>query len=299
MKSNQHIQQMLCFAAVIDAGSFTKAAERLGVAKSSVSKQLHALEQYYGVRLLHRQTRKLRLTEEGRAILPHCRQISQSAREAEQTVAQLKGAVEGVLRVSAIPLVGERLMREFISGFAELYPSLVIQLHTAEDLIDIIEEGFDLALCFGARFDERYVAREMGQVRARLVAAPDYLQRCDTPATIAGLGAHRCLIWEFGPGDINYTWMLEKDGDIETVDIKGSLVANSVTAIKSAAMQGLGIALLPSDSVETEIHQGHLVPILNEYRTPSASIYAVYPQRLQTPPKVQMFLHHVRPYLSF
>lgn len=190
-------------------------------------------------------------------------------------------------------------MREFIPGFAELYPALVIQLHTTEELLDIIEEGFDLAMCFGAHFDERYVAREMGQVRARLVAAPDYLQRYDAPATITSLGAHRCLIWELEPGDINYTWMLEKDGEIETVDIKGSLVANSVTAIKSAAEQGLGIALLPSDSVAMEIRQGGLIPILDDYRTPSAPIYAVYPQRLQTPPKVQMFLHHVRPYLSF
>ena len=93
--------------------------------------------------------------------------------------------------------------------------------------------------------------------------------------------------------------MLEKEGEIETVDVKGSLVANSVNAIKSAAIQGMGVALLPAWSVEPEIHRGSLQGILNDYRTPSAPIYAVYPQRLQTPPKVRMFLHHVRPYLSF
>tara|TARA_R110001592_G_scaffold321338_1_gene599813 strand:- start:412 stop:1314 length:903 start_codon:yes stop_codon:yes gene_type:complete len=297
-ETNQLLQQMLAFLAVIEAGSFTGAAERLGVAKSSISKQVRALEHYFGIRLLHRQTRKLTLTEEGRAILPHCQQMVQSSISVKQTIDQLKGNVEGSLNVSAPPGVGEYLIRNFLPDFLERYPSLIVNLHISEQVQPIIERNIDIALRVGGEDIEPYVSQKVGILHAQIFASPGYLKVHGTPKKVSDLSHHNCLLWEKARGKLFNEWLLVKDRKAEMVEVKGNFSSNSIAAIREAAIQGLGIIALTSIAVDQEVKKGQLIPTLEEYSSMPIPIYAVYSQRLQLPPKAKVFLNLVKPFFT-
>jgi len=292
------IQQMHIFNAVIDAGSFTKAAERLGIAKSSASKQVRLLEQHFGARLLHRETRKLILTEEGRAILPHCNQIKQSSLIAQQTIDQLKGSIEGELRVSLPPMIAEKLLRNFLPDFLCRYPQLTINLNVTEEVTEIINNNIDIALRVTTSVDEQYVAKKVGAIHGAVYATPTYLHEFGIPHTLEDLRGHNFLIWEKSPGKpVNLLPML-KDNSTELVKVSGNITSNNIQIIKAATLQGMGLGVLSPFSIENELKNGLLEPVLADYKTVSLPIYAVYSQRLQLPPKIKLFLHHVRPHLS-
>jgi len=295
---SQTIQQMHIFNAVIESGSFTKAAECLGIAKSSVSKQVRLLEQHFGVRLLHRETRKLILTEEGRAILPHCSQIKQSSMIAQQTIDQLKGSVEGDLKVSLPPMIAEKLMKTFLPDFLNRYPQLTINLNVTEDVTEIINNNIDVALRVAATIDDQYVAKKIGSIHGAVYAAPSYLDEFGTPQTLTDLESHNFLILEKQSGKTVHLIPMLKNNSTELVKVSGNITSNNIQMIKSAALQGMGLAVLSPFSIENELENGLLLPVLASYKTVSLPIYAVHSQRLNLPPKIKLFLHHVRPHLD-
>lgn len=296
--TSQLLQQMLAFLAVNESGSFTNTAERLGVAKSSVSKQVRALEQYFGIRLIHRETRKLTLTEEGQAIVPHREQMIQSSTSVVHTIDQLKGAVEGPLNISAPPGVGEHLLRLFLPDFLADYPQLKLNLHISETVQPIIENNIDIALRVGAEDREHFVSQKIGITRAQIYAAPNYLEKHGVPEELNDLSQHNCLLLEDTKGKPFNNWVAMRGTKAEVVVAKGNFSSNSVAAIRQAAVQGLGVVALTSVAVEQEVNNGLLQPILEDYTPMEIPIYAVYSQRLQLSPKVKVFIQRVKSFLN-
>tara|TARA_R110001592_G_scaffold43362_1_gene140535 strand:+ start:15638 stop:16231 length:594 start_codon:yes stop_codon:yes gene_type:complete len=181
---------MLVFLAVFETGSFTKAAEQLGTAKSSVSKQVRALELYFGIRLLHRQTRKITLTEEGRAIIPHCKKMVESSVSVKQAIELLRENVEGILNVSAPPGIGEFLIRNCLPEFLNMHPKLKLRLNISEQLQPIIDDNLDIALRVGSEGSDQYVSKKIGTIHAQLYASPQYLKINGTPTKVDDLTDH-------------------------------------------------------------------------------------------------------------
>ena len=277
------------FVKVSETKSFTEAAARLGQSKSAISRHITALETELGARLFHRSTRTLALTEAGQSYYERVARILSDIEEADRAVTQLQSAPRGRLRVNAPMSFGFLHLAQVLPVFLARYPEVTIDLAMNDRFVDLVDEGFDVAVRIGGMADSSLIAKRLGPVRRVVCASPDYLQRCGVPLTPDDLRHHACLRNTTMQTTHEWTFM-RKDGTLWPVDVKGPLTANNGDALRIAALKGLGLTLLPTFIVGADMQAGHLVPVLEPYVEQRLSIHAVYPTARHLSPKVRAFV---------
>ncbi|MDH3491761.1 MAG: LysR family transcriptional regulator [Gammaproteobacteria bacterium] len=282
-------EDLQAFVAVVEAGSFTAAAERLNAAKSAISRRVSALEERLGVQLLRRTTRVLNLTETGSSFYEHSARILADLNEAEAAVQQEHGELRGTLRV-ALPLsFGVRHMCTPIAAFSKLHPKVEFDLDLNDRRIDLIEEGVDVAIRIGRLQDSSYIARRLFDVRAVVCASPHYLSVHGEPQAPGDLRHHRCLVYS-NLTDPNKWTYLDKDGTKRTVEVESIMSASSGDFLANAAAHGMGLVIPPTFIASESIRRGNLVPILTDYDWPVMPAYAIYPPTRHLSYRVRAFI---------
>ncbi len=277
------LDDALIFTRVVECQSFTQAASSLGMQKSTVSRRIVQLEERLGVRLIHRTTRRLRLTEVGQAYYERCRQIMLDFAEAEQAVMQLQQAPAGLLRITAPIEFGQWILGRVLGDFMRLFPDINAEVELASRLVDPVEEGVDIAISVGQPQDSTLVARKLFEARRRLCASPAYLAQHGMPVTVDDLAGHRAIILSRDP--VRYWPILERN-----ISCRRVLTCNNITFAREAALAGAGVAALPTMITDQEISDGHLVELLPDVDLPTGEVYAVYPSRRFQAMKVKAFL---------
>ena len=284
------LNAILVFARVVEAGSFTRAAQALGLPKSTVSRRVSELEERLGARLLQRTTRKLSLTEVGQAFYEHAARVVAEAEEAERVVGGMQDAPRGVLRVTLPLSVG--VLAPIVASFMARYPEVEVELVCADRVIDLVEEGFDVALRAGVLADSSLVARSLGVLRSVAVASPAFLRRHGAPKQPQALADLECLL--FGVGPTRGRWTLQKGQKTVTVDVRGRFRVNDFDFLESVAQAGLGVALLPTFRGLSLLRAGTLQRVLPGWSSPDVPLHVVYPSTRHLSLKVRAFVDHVR-----
>jgi DNA-binding transcriptional LysR family regulator len=277
------------FVAVVDSGGISAAAERLGVAKSAVSRRLADLEGRLGAQLLRRTTRRLTLTDSGRAFHERAKNILADLEEAEQSVSQAHGALRGRLKV-ALPLAyGIRHVGPLITEFMALHPAVEFDLDFNDRRIDLMQEGFDLAIRVARLPDSSLIARRLAPVPSVLCACPDYLARRGIPARAADLAGHEALVYSnlANPDTWNF---VGPDGQPGSVKVPVRLRANNGEFLTRAAVAGHGVILHPTFYLDEAIRAGQLVSLLTDHIWPQVNAYAVYPPTRHLSLRVRAFV---------
>ena len=281
--------QLQVFVGIVEAGSISGAAERLGMAKSAVSRRLAELEARLGTSLIQRTTRRLNLTDSGRTYYARCVGILADLEEAESAVSQAHGALRGGLKV-ALPLAfGLRHLAPLIHQFMTLHPEVRFELDFNDRQIDLMQEGFDLAIRIATLEDSSLIARRLAPIRHILCASPDYLVKHGTPETATDLARHVCLAYSNlrDPGLWTY-W--SADGQTGTVRVPVRLAASSGEFLLQAGIAGEGLLLLPTFYVHEALRTAQLVKVLPAYTWPELSAYAVYPPTRYLSSRVRAFI---------
>ena len=282
------LQALRVFTQVVESVSFVKAAERLDLSTTAVSRYVAELEDHLHTRLLQRTTRRINLTETGRAFHERCVQILAELDEAEREAAQEAAEPRGTIRLTTSINFGTRQVTPAIALFLTRHPQVKFDVSLSDRIVDIIEEGFDLAIRIGGTGAQNLVARKLGETRLLACAAPAYLARHGTPAAPEDLVRHNCLTYEYALRDA-WTFRDAKGRD-RTVRVAGSLNSNNGDLNVAAAVQGVGITLEPDFIVGAELKNGTLVRVLESFEAPALPIYAVYPSRRFLPAKVRAFV---------
>jgi DNA-binding transcriptional LysR family regulator len=271
-------QRLAIFAAIIQAGSISRAAIQLGCGKSVVSRQLARLEEELGARLIQRSTRRLALTEIGELVLQEAKQIDRALTNIEQLTGQFQQQVRGVLRVSC-SVAGRRQLVPLLTEFIALYPQVTVALQLEDHMVDLIAEQVDVAIRASNLIDSSLIARKLATNPGIMVASPAYLARAGTPQTAEELREHACLLYANG-GRVYDEWtFIGADGQY-TVRVTGPLQINDGAALVTAAAAGAGIARVPRPVAAEELASGELVQVLAHCELPPGlPIYAVYPAR--------------------
>jgi DNA-binding transcriptional LysR family regulator len=284
----EDLNDVAVFVAVVDAGSFTRAAERLKVSRPAVSKQVSRLEESLGVRLLNRTTRRLSLTEAGRIFYERASRGLEDLAEARAEVAQLQEKPRGVLRINVPMSFGILHIAPLLPAFMREYPELAVEMDLNDRKLDVIEEGFDVSVRISDLPDSTLVARRLAPCRHVIVAAPAYLERHGVPKTPADLKEHQVLSYSLQQSSLQWHF-LTSDGRPEEVTVGGRLQVNNSLALCEALLAGMGVARTPTFLVGEDLRQGRLTALLENYRSLEISIYLVYPQRRYLSPKVRAF----------
>lgn len=284
------LNDILVFTRVVQAGSFTGASRELDMPKSTVSRKVSALEERLGARLLQRTTRKLSLTDVGRTYYQHAARVVAEVEEAERAVHRLQETPRGLLRVT-IPL-NFGFFAPIVTAFMSRYPEVQLEIVCADRVVDLVEEGFDVAIRAGELGDSSLVARSLGALKSYLVASPGFLRRHGTPDRPEEIGRLDCVV--FGAGPDRFTWKLTRGGETTTVRIRPRLVVNDFELLDEAARSGLGIAVLPLFRCIDDLRAKRLRRVLPEWCAREVPLHAVYPSTRHLSPKVRAFLDHLR-----
>ncbi|MDJ0750764.1 MAG: LysR family transcriptional regulator [Woeseiaceae bacterium] len=282
-------EDIQAFVAVVEAGSFTAAAERLNTAKSAVSRRVSGLEERLGVQLLQRTTRVLNLTDTGKSFYEHSARILADLDEAEAAVQQEHGELRGTLRV-ALPLsFGVRHMCKPIAAFTKLHPRIRFDLDLNDRRTDLIEEGMDVAIRIGHLDDSSLIARRLFEVKTVVSASPHYLKTHGTPKSPHELLEHDCLVYSNLADPNRWSWK-DAAGSQHSIELTPVMSASSGDFLANAAAHGLGIVIQPTFLSAEAIRQGHLVPILRDVEWPVSPAYAVYPPTRHLSYRVRAFI---------
>lgn len=281
---------MEVFTRVAQSGSFSTAARQMGMSKSAASKHVAELETRLGVRLLNRTTRRLALTEAGRAYVERCQRILEDLNETELSVRDLHREPRGMLKLTAPVAFASEHLAPALPAFLAQHPHIEIDMHLSDRFVDLLDEGFDLALRIGRLADSSLVARRIGQVRRIVCAAPSYLKQHGAPETPAALRGHNCLHYTNISLDEEWRFTDKAGAPIPSAIAAGSVRANDGQALRAVAVAGAGIVSLPDFLVAREIHDGKLTPLLEAYAQTESPIHAVYPHNRHLSGKVRAFV---------
>ena len=280
--------EMQTFVAVVDAGSFAGAAEASGTSRAAVSRHVGRLESRLGVRLLHRTTRRLSLTEEGEIFYARCRELLADMEEAESEISSRSGAVSGLLRVNAPVTYGTMHLAPLWGPFRDRHPKVRLDITHSDRIVDLVEEGYDLAIRIAALPSSTLISRRLATTRIVPCASPTYLAGAGTPRHPADLKEHAIIGYSFfASGD---EWQFEGPDGPASVKTQPWMRANSGDVCRAAALADHGIALQPTFLVGEDLAAGRLVELMPEYRAPELGIYAVYPTRKHVAPKVRALI---------
>ncbi|HEU5056522.1 MAG TPA: LysR family transcriptional regulator [Kofleriaceae bacterium] len=278
------LNQMLVFAAVVREGSFTAAARALGQPKSTVSKRVGQLEDRLGTRLLHRSTRRIRLTGDGEIYYEHCRRVAADAEEADRAVTGRDDAIRGTVRMTAPLAFGGRL-GPVLERFLREHPAVSLELSLTDRRVDLEQERFDLAIRVGPLGDSSLVARRIGATESWLCASPRYLRGRPAIRRPADLREHDCVLHR--PTADPVVWTFERGGRRVSVPVAGRYAVSSLPLAYSGARAGLGIANLPKSFVEKDLRARRLVRLLADWTTRRGELHLLFPGRPQVRPAVR------------
>ncbi|SMF93859.1 DNA-binding transcriptional regulator, LysR family [Methylomagnum ishizawai] len=295
------LTSMLVFTKVAKAGSFASAAKELGLSRAMATKHVMQLENGLGIRLLNRTTRNLSLTEVGMVYLERCLQILDEMEEMEIAVTRLQTEPRGTLKVNATPFFGAYHLAPAVAAYTEIYPDVNVEMILQASYVDLIEEGFDLAIHLDELRDSSLIARKLGSSQRVVCGSPAYFKKHGSPKTPDDLRKHNCLVnsslpprdqWQFSvPG-----------GETTVIKVGGTMQSNVADALRMAALSALGLVLLPTYMVGQDIRKNRLQAVLTDYIPAPLEIHAVYPHRKHLSAKVRTFvdfLHerfHPKPY---
>ncbi|MEO8724178.1 MAG: LysR family transcriptional regulator [Sphingobium sp.] len=271
------------FVAVATAGSFTRGAKAIGMSPTHVSRAIIALEQRVQAQLFHRTTRTVRLTDTGRVFFERCKRIALDRDEAIALICE-QGEPQGELRVTCSTAIGEHFVAPIIRRFAMEHPKLTVNIELTNRIVDLVAEGYDLAVRTGDVSDPRLIATRVASRTVHTCAAPEYLERCGTPATPDDLAKHECIV---GTSSVWHFKVAEQDMIYRP---KGRYRCNGGYAVIDASIAGLGICQLPEFYVLPHIASGSLVAVLENHRPADEPIWAVYPQRRHLSPKIAQLI---------
>jgi DNA-binding transcriptional LysR family regulator len=280
---------MQVFAQVVESGSFARAAAHLGLSTSATSRQLAELESHLRTRLLNRTTRRVSLTESGRAYYERAVQVLADVEEAEQEAARAAVVPRGTIKLTASLNFGVRHVAPAIAAFLAQHPEVRFDVSLSDRIVDLVEEGFDLAIRIGTAGSENLVARKLGATRLLPCASAGYLKAHGAPQVPEDLARHNCLTYEYvAPRNV---WRFrDPAGNERPVRVSGSLHCNNGDLLAEAAAQGAGIVFEPAFIVGPEVRAGRLVALLQDFAAPPMPIYAVYPSRKHLSAKVRLFV---------
>jgi len=283
-----NLTTMVSFARVVDEGGFSRAAIRLGLSKSAVSKQVARLEDRLGTRLLNRSTRRLALTEAGTRLYERCQRIIAEAEAAEAEAGSLQTDPSGLLRVSVGVSFGQGHLASRLPALLERHPGLAVELVLNDRIVDLVEEGYDIALRIGDLADSTLIARRLAPVRRVVAAAPSYLARHGTPVVPRDLVDHSCLGYSYSAG--GNEWRLRGPEGIHRHRFRPCVVFNNGSALAAMAAAGAGVVQMPTFILERYLRTGTLVAVLAEHEPPPLGLYAVYPPGRPLAAKVRSFI---------
>lgn len=285
----ENLSDIAVFVEVVKADSFTTAASELELSRSVVSKYITRLEQRLGVRLLNRTTRRLSLTEAGQRFYEQCQQALTQLENAEGEIHAMQAEPKGLLRISAPSSFGILHLAALMPKFRQACPGLNLELSIADNVIDIVDEGIDIALRIGELPDSTMIAKRIAQCRYVVCASPDYFEQHGKPVTPEDLTGHNCLLFQFWDSP-NQWQFISKENQFISVKVRGEIVSNNSLALREIMRSGGGLSMAPTFLVGEDIKKGRLVPVLTDYKIKPVSIYAVYPHRQYLTAKVRAFL---------
>ena len=288
IQNTMELQELNAFVKVVQTGSFTRAADSLGTQKAQVSRVVTQLEKKLGVRLLERTTRSLSLTEVGREIFERFVGILGAVEDAKRAAQKTQAAPRGVLRLTCGVEFGTISVSRWIAAYLKKYEQVQVQADFTGRVVDLVHEGFDLAIRIGKLPDSSLAARKLGDLEYGLFANSDYLARCGMPKSPDALAAHERLA--FTGSSQAAPWQLRKGAQEVTVQGSPRLRVNNSFAVRDAAEQGLGIAQLPLLLVQQQLERGGLVRVLPGWSLPGVPVNAVYPSARYLTPKVRAFI---------
>ncbi|HHJ16681.1 MAG TPA: LysR family transcriptional regulator [Gammaproteobacteria bacterium] len=285
------LRRMVIFSHVVEAKSFSAAAQRLGIAKSAVSRHITLLEKSVGVRLLNRTTRSLNLTEVGETYYQGCARIVAEAEEVTRRISTLQDTISGTLRVACPIVLGKQFLAPLLADFVQQHPSLNVDLVLEDQVVDMVEAGIDVGIRVGWLKDSTLMARKIAESPRLLCASPAYLERREKPENPEQLVDHDWIIFSLLPTP--YHWTFAKNRTDHRIQVKGKVKTNNAEAVRVFLLSGTGIAALSDFLVADDIKAGRLVQLLPDYNCGSAGIYAVFQDRRYQQAKVRLFIDYI------
>jgi DNA-binding transcriptional LysR family regulator len=281
------LRALTTFIRIVETGSFSAVARESNSTPSAVTRLVGQLEEHFKVRLFHRTTRHLSLTEDGQDLLGHARHVIDAATDLEDTLGHQRTTPTGRVRVG-LTAGAARLLTPGLSELLGRYPGLAVEFVIREQFGDLIEDRLDVAMRLGQPSDASLVARSVGMFGRALVAAPSYLEKHGAPSTPAALSEHSCIVQDFGPHSA--IWHFTGPDGAHEVEVSSAFGANNAEVIRQAALTGHGIALLPEPQVLDDILGARLYRLLPDYPTERTPAYLVYPSRRHLPPRTRVVI---------
>lgn len=286
------------FVAVAEAGSFVAGGKAMGLTRSAAGKALARLEAYLETRLFQRTTRRLSLTTEGHEFFNRCCRLLEDLEEAEASIRQNSPLPKGILRLTVSEGYGKMVILPFIQAFLENSPGISIEVSFSDRVVDLIEEGFDLAIRVGnGATSHQYITQVIDRTRPQLFVSPDYLKQWGKPESVAELKAHRRLVYGLGTASTGWNLVDKEHGRI-TLNGSNHVRFDSGDAIRIAAIAGLGIGYLPSFMIGRDIVEGRLVQLLPATQGEEIAIHAIYPSRRHLSLRVRAFIDGLKTFLN-
>jgi DNA-binding transcriptional LysR family regulator len=283
------------FVAVAEQGSFSKAAEQLGLSPSSLSQIIRTFEERLGVRLLHRTTRSVALTEAGERLLLRVRPALSELDSALADVGHFRERPAGMVRVRCLRHAFRTYVEPILAAFHETYPDIKLDILIDDAIVDLVASGFDVGFTLGEVLEKDMVGVRLGgDMRQIAVASPDYIARHGRPKTPKDLHAHKCLRWRWPGRTTPYNWEFFKDGSWFEVEVDGPLIVSEHSITIEAALKGMGIAFWVELELRPLIDAGKLVPLLEDFSGPFPGFYICYPQQRQMAPALRAFIDFVK-----
>ena len=287
------LTQIEAFVAAVDTGSLARAALKARVTPVMIGRRIDALERRLGVRLLHRSTRRLALTEQGTVFLEYCRKILIDLNHAETLIVEGRHKATGHLVVSAPAAFGRKHVAPYAPDFLENNPELRISFNLNDQVVDLVRLGFDMGLRIGGEIDPSFVAIKLASNRRVVCGTPAYFAKHGTPRTLDDLANHNCLAFNLQGGQ-QRGWYFRQDEKAVTVRVDGTLDCNDGELLHRWASEGLGLGWRSTWEIEGQLARGELVTVLDEYALPAYDIMAVFPQQRHVPAKVRFFIDHLK-----
>lgn len=275
------------FVYVAENESFTQAAKRIGISTAQVSRQISALEKRLKIRLFYRTTRKVTLTGEGQIFYEHCRSVLDGLDAAERAITNLRTKPQGKIKMTAPVAYGEKNILPLVNNFIKKHPEVEVDAYVSNRQIDLVDEGYDLAIRIGKLSDSTMMAKKLGKRTNYVCASPEYLDTHGIPHAISELSKHSCLL---GTPD---HWRFSESGKERSVRITGRLRYNNGYSLVDAALKGLGIVNLPDYYVEPYLETGELISVLDHKRAPDERIWAIYPHNRHLSPKIRLLVDYL------
>jgi len=275
------------FVYVAENESFTQASKKMAISTAQVSRQISALEKRLNIKLFYRTTRKVSLTEEGSVFYQHCRSVLDGLEAAERAITNLQSKPQGKIKLSAPVTYGEQQILPLVNDFIKQYSDVEVTAYLSNQQIDLVEEGYDLAIRLGKLSDSSMMAKKLSKRTNYVCASPAYLNQHGIPHSLSELSKHSCLL-----GTLDY-WRFRESDKEKSIRVTGRLRYNSGQGLVDAALKGLGIIQLPDYYVEHHLQSGELITLLDNFQVPDEGIWAVYPQNRHLSPKIRLLVDYL------